>query len=455
MVQSILTRFETSLIGVVLLVHCLLASLACVTPFPIENLEEGMAKETVREKFGAPEAMGMRYGALDAMGVHPKPESYWTYVDEKTDWGAFIFPPFLLSIPVLAVWPERSWNQFYLIKNPVVLDFEAGKLVQWRVTKPSAVQTPESQDAAFIAIKAGFRWLETHRAYFVRLEEGGDPLSQPTLIPSNYFEDGYAYLLNARPGRYAAVAVALLKEGGTTHDGFTYPSIERITLLPADAIRGTLVEVDPGSGAFMGAWTLSDPTWTQMADDEAADAAQRHYFRLMATEGIGKGGYVRKGHFRRGFAPDADRGDVAWLEFLHNARKRLGDVGWSGIIDQAASAAPAPDASMISLWAFTCEKPFALERDCSWLHGPRRRIEVRGVTVNVAGSADGRTIALMKASMWDRRFPPRGLASVEAELRAHDFEIQEVTPIGWLGTIQGYVLELDGDGYAICEALSR
>jgi hypothetical protein len=137
MVQSILTRFETSRTGVVLLVPCLLASLACVTPFPIENLEEGMAKETVREKFGAPEAMGMRFGALDAMGVHPKPESYWTYVDEKTNWVAFIFPPMLLSIPVLAVWPERPWNELYLKKNHVVLDFEAGKLVQWKVTEPA------------------------------------------------------------------------------------------------------------------------------------------------------------------------------------------------------------------------------------------------------------------------------------------------------------------------------
>ncbi len=42
--RSFLTRFPSSLTGVVLLIPCLLFCLACATPFRVENLEEGMTE---------------------------------------------------------------------------------------------------------------------------------------------------------------------------------------------------------------------------------------------------------------------------------------------------------------------------------------------------------------------------------------------------------------------------
>ena len=87
-----------------------------------------MTAENVQETFGAPESVGNEppYGV----------GTFWTYPHEKTDWGMFIFPQVLLSIPILAVWPGRSWDESYVKEIPLVLHFEDEKLVRWQVTEP-------------------------------------------------------------------------------------------------------------------------------------------------------------------------------------------------------------------------------------------------------------------------------------------------------------------------------
>ena len=71
-----------------LLLPCLLISLACATPFPIENLAEGMTMETVREKFGKPRAAEATPGGE---------VSCWTYWHEEQKWitTSLIIPSFL------------------------------------------------------------------------------------------------------------------------------------------------------------------------------------------------------------------------------------------------------------------------------------------------------------------------------------------------------------------------
>ena len=227
------------------------------------------------------------------------------------------------------------------------------------VRPPPPVQDPASANAALIAIKVVNNSFPTNLVYFVRIEKGNDPLSQQVLIPSNYFEDGYVYLLNARPGRYAAVAAALLVDvkkhtktttmpvgGGGSFSGSVGVSytiegpIEDVILLPGDAIQGTLVDVKPDSVAFMGEWRLKSPLtyeiegsrWSRPSpwspSDGGADAAQLHYSRLAKAEGIGTA-------HRRGSEPESDRSDAAWQAFLPHARERLADTGWSGILEDA------------------------------------------------------------------------------------------------------------------------
>ena len=74
--------------------------------------------------------------------------------------------------------------------------------------------TPTPQDGASagigVLVKSRSQMLVTHKVdnvTFARLE--GNDTSQyisTQLITSNYNKDGYIYLLNAPPGRYAAVA---------------------------------------------------------------------------------------------------------------------------------------------------------------------------------------------------------------------------------------------------------
>ncbi len=135
--RSFLTRFSNSLIGVVLLVPCLLICLACATPFPFQNLEEGMTAEMVRQKFGAPELIetNPRWDISDGPAVLTGVESSWTYVDEELLWGyfGFLVPPLLLSIPICAAIPDTPWDCLYINTRPVLLHFEAEELVHWNV----------------------------------------------------------------------------------------------------------------------------------------------------------------------------------------------------------------------------------------------------------------------------------------------------------------------------------
>ena len=121
---------------VVFLVPCLLACLACATPLPIENFEEGITAESVREEFGAPDAEEADLGE-DA-------KSCWTYWHEERGWcpdppsalwllDLALFPATILSIPVNAALPGVPWDLAYVTRKPVLLDFEDEKLVRWEM----------------------------------------------------------------------------------------------------------------------------------------------------------------------------------------------------------------------------------------------------------------------------------------------------------------------------------
>jgi hypothetical protein len=107
--------------------------------------------------------------------------------------------------------------------------------------------------------------------YFIKGDEGEDLYTQgsESLIQSNNLEGGYVYLLNAEPGRYAAVACYLEKE---TEQG-TY---EYWTFFPEEMIKLTEVLVAPGTIAFMGEYVV-DKSW----GFKDLDNAQLQYFQLI------------------------------------------------------------------------------------------------------------------------------------------------------------------------------
>lgn len=118
----------------------LLVCVACATPFPIErlDLEQPMMAETVRERFGAPESIETLRGGVD---------SSWTYLNQAQIWPTTLFPPYLLSIPILAAWPGARWDRLYVEEWPLVLAFENEKLVSWfdNRTPQETSRTPGSQ----------------------------------------------------------------------------------------------------------------------------------------------------------------------------------------------------------------------------------------------------------------------------------------------------------------------
>ncbi len=139
--RSFLTRFPNSLIGVVLLIPCLLICLSCATPFPVENLEEGMTPEAVLERFGEPRTMEANPVGSD---------SYWTYANRELEVGAVIlgwpWAPLFVAVSWL---PNFEWDDPYMSSSEVMLRFEGEKLARWDVSHP-AVGTPSGHNPAAI-----------------------------------------------------------------------------------------------------------------------------------------------------------------------------------------------------------------------------------------------------------------------------------------------------------------
>ena len=138
MMRSFPTRLVDSVTRVALLTPCLLTCLACATPFAIENLEEGMTAETVRENFGAPRAS------------EPGPsssEASWTYVHETLAPWPLTVGPMPLRVAVASIVQVLcvhvclvasydmfgDWRMLFVEKEPVVLHFEEEKLAGWEV----------------------------------------------------------------------------------------------------------------------------------------------------------------------------------------------------------------------------------------------------------------------------------------------------------------------------------
>jgi len=144
-----------------LLVPCLLICFSCATPvpFPIESLEEGMTKETVRETFGDPVAANTVWnppggGNFLRGNWTYNADSSWTYVDEERNWVYSVMfsllLPFQITSSVIGALvysgdDDFRWDWAYVERKPVVLYFEQEELVsgeqeklaRWEVIKPT------------------------------------------------------------------------------------------------------------------------------------------------------------------------------------------------------------------------------------------------------------------------------------------------------------------------------
>ena len=123
-----------------------------------------------------------------------------------------------------------------------------------------------------------------------------------------------------------------------------------------------------------------------------------------------------------------------------------------------------PDAKgteAISATAMTCSRPYELPQDCSSWSGATREIAIGDVNMKIAGSSDGRIVLLsgprpnvdtLKGS--HTQITNFAYEIVKSELVDAGLEIVKVEPVASMGSLYGYVIELDGDAYSVLRAHS-
>jgi hypothetical protein len=136
--------------------------------------------------------------------------------------------------------------------------------------------------------------LEAVKVMFVAVDEAGSAYSAPAFVESNWEgEHGKVFLLNASPGRYAAVAFRT--RGGS----LLAVRDKQWVFLEKPLIDASLVEVVPGRVSFAGTYTTGGTPWRAGAVDKdeeklsAADSAQVHYLTLMFPDALNKSTFAR------------------------------------------------------------------------------------------------------------------------------------------------------------------
>lgn len=165
------------------------------------------------------------------------------------------------------------------VRNILVLIIMLISLVSCASITPAP--QPKSKESSGIAIYLEFEppisvfgiKIKPNKVYFVKLneEESDTSLSKNTLISSNYNQDGYVYLLNASPGRYAAVSATHVAENRQQHTTATF-----YTYFPENLINATIVNIRPNKITFMGGFLVKESIGLNDADD-----LQKHYYKLM------------------------------------------------------------------------------------------------------------------------------------------------------------------------------
>ncbi len=137
--------------------------------------------------------------------------------------------------------------------------------------KTTPLPAPASPEASIVALAlrtdpdreahAG----RPRQAYFVKLSDDADATRQPVLLRSDFTDDGVMVLLNAAPGRYAAVACYGKGEGR-----------EWTAYLPETLIRATEKQVPAGKAVLLGSFVMD-----LRSISTTGDAAQHHYLRVL------------------------------------------------------------------------------------------------------------------------------------------------------------------------------
>jgi hypothetical protein len=207
----------------------------------------------------------------------------------------------------------------------------------------ASVPVPRMEDPQTSAIgiqvetqaPAGIFSHKPDRIFFVRIDGEGN-IEQNQVIPSNFAKDGRIYLLNAKPGKYAAVA-AFRSQAGLPLAPASQPGVSvsvtvgktgYTTYFSKELIEATKVDVGRGEVAFMGSYVVK-----QSVGLTDAEPIQNHYAELIAPGSSKSGfGHLLSGDYHyRGAISEAKRDRDTRTEFLRKSKDDLAEGGWGQI----------------------------------------------------------------------------------------------------------------------------
>ncbi len=123
----------------------------------------------------------------------------------------------------------------------------------------------------------------------------------------------------------------------------------------------------------------------------------------------------------------------------------------------------------VSTTQVACGKPIGFTQDCDSFNGAKRKIEIDDQAIRIAGNEEGDVVLIMDGDMWKNTLTqnPFVFSSykssravndayylVKSVLEDHKISITDTHTVAMWGDIDGYVIELDGNGYDVLKTFS-
>ena len=186
----------------------------------------------------------------------------------------------------------------------------------------------------------------------------------------------------------------------------------------------------------------------------------------LITKRISSDAYFRN---NRPVAELAKNNAQQFQEDISRASRIIAVLVASEFLVDTIEVPPEPIFSAMNFGHANCSRPYRLTHDCSFLNGATRTIQLEGVEAKIAGSDDGKIVLVMSGShmlnsikdgltlgMASFRGSPsqRCLKAVSKKLKANQIQILQRIKLVSYGSIDGFLLKLDKDGYSLLKAHS-
>lgn len=186
---------------------------------------------------------------------------------------------------------------------------------------PKNLRVTENKDSSVIGISIRTITLSVfsnkpETIYFVKLDEKDENNLGNRIIPSNYVRGDYAYLINAQPGKYAAVA-SFFTQTDNCYNSFYDAAI----------IKSSIIDVGPNQIVFAGKFKIENHMKNLYQNiEQNGDKAQIHYYNLLKP--------FMYGTFYCGSLISSEQTKEQETQFLTKTKSYFQDSEWIPIIDK-------------------------------------------------------------------------------------------------------------------------